>query len=181
MFTYRKEITPFMQRKKVQYFCIKPLLFLCVNTYFDTICVHPTKSAYTLSKMRTVQLTDKLELAYFFFVGAISNTAVTIAYKPYNTQVIVLFQGKLISGWFNANTTNTMAITTITRPIILEIFLFIQSHSFVKFLFIVQFIIAHCNLKSRRQPCISSIPKELYIINTQCCISSNRRKIHSYE
>ena len=28
MFTYRKEITPFMQRKKVQYFCIKPLLFL---------------------------------------------------------------------------------------------------------------------------------------------------------
>ena len=28
MFTYRKEITSFMQRKKVQYFCIKPLLFL---------------------------------------------------------------------------------------------------------------------------------------------------------
>ena len=28
MFTYRKELTPFMQRKKVQYFCIKPLLFL---------------------------------------------------------------------------------------------------------------------------------------------------------
>ena len=34
---------------------------LCANTYFDTICVHPIKSAYTLSKfaysllkMRTV-------------------------------------------------------------------------------------------------------------------------------
>lgn len=39
-----------------------------VNTYFDTICVHPLKSAYTLlkfaysyAKMRTVKLTDKLE------------------------------------------------------------------------------------------------------------------------
>ena len=35
--------------------------YLCANTYFDTICVHPLKSAYTLSKMRTVKLTDKLE------------------------------------------------------------------------------------------------------------------------
>ena len=34
---------------------------VCANTYFDTICVHPLKSAYTLSKMRTVKLTDKLE------------------------------------------------------------------------------------------------------------------------
>ena len=40
---------------------------LCVNTYFDTICVHPTKSAYTLSKMRTVQLTDKLEFESYCF------------------------------------------------------------------------------------------------------------------
>lgn len=41
---------------------------LCANTYFDTICVHPIKSAYTLSKfaysllkMRTVKCTDKLK------------------------------------------------------------------------------------------------------------------------
>ena len=74
-------------------------------------------------------------LAYFFFAGAINNTAVTRAYKTYRTQVIVLFQGKLISGWFNANTTNAIAITTITKPIILEIFLFIQSQPFVKFKF----------------------------------------------
>ena len=66
-----------------------------------------------------------MELAYFFFVGAISNTAVTIAYKPYSTQVIVLLQGKLISGWFNANTKNAIAIATITKPIILETFFFI--------------------------------------------------------
>ena len=39
--------------------------YLCVNTYFDTICVHPLKSAYTYSKMRTVKLTDKLE----FIIG----------------------------------------------------------------------------------------------------------------
>lgn len=25
-------------------------VLMCVNTYFDTICVHPMKSAYTLSK-----------------------------------------------------------------------------------------------------------------------------------
>ena len=29
------------------------------DTYFDTICVHPIKSAYTLSIMRTVKRTDK--------------------------------------------------------------------------------------------------------------------------
>ena len=40
-------------------------LFLCANTYFDTICVHPLKSAYTLSKMRTVKLTDKLEFVKY--------------------------------------------------------------------------------------------------------------------
>ena len=27
--------------------------YLCVNTYFDTICVHLLKNAYTLSKVRT--------------------------------------------------------------------------------------------------------------------------------
>ena len=26
------------------------ILYMCANTYFDTICVHPLKSAYTLSK-----------------------------------------------------------------------------------------------------------------------------------
>ena len=29
------------------------LPFLCVNTYFDTICVHLLKSAYTCVEMRT--------------------------------------------------------------------------------------------------------------------------------
>ncbi len=38
--------------------------FLCVNSYFDTICVHHLKNAYTYSKVRAVKLTDKLE-----FVG----------------------------------------------------------------------------------------------------------------
>ena len=80
--------------------------------------------------------TYKLEFAYFFFVGAISNTTVTIAYKPYRTQVTVLLQGKLISGWFNANTTKAMAITDITKPIILETFFFIQSYLFVKVEFV---------------------------------------------
>ena len=28
----------------------------------------------------------------------------------------------------------------------------------------------------KAKPCISSIPQELHIINTQCCISSSRRK-----
>ncbi len=36
---------------------------LCVNTYFDTISVHPIKSAYSCVKMRTVKLVDKLEFA----------------------------------------------------------------------------------------------------------------------
>ena len=34
-------------------------------------------------------------------------------------------------------------------------------------------------VKSRRKACISSIPKELHIINTKCCISSSRRKMHA--
>ena len=33
---------------------------MCANTYFDTICVHPLKSAYSTFKMRTVKCTDKL-------------------------------------------------------------------------------------------------------------------------
>ena len=78
----------------------------------------------------------KSGFAYVFFVGAIRNTTVTIAYKPYKTQVTVLLQGKLISGWFNANTTKAMAIATITKPIILETIFFIQSHSLVRFKFI---------------------------------------------
>ena len=31
----------------------------------------------------------------------------------------------------------------------------------------------------RAKPCISSIPQELHIINTQCCISSSRRGMHA--
>lgn len=42
--------------------------FLYENTYFDTICVHPIKSAYTLSKMLTVKLTDKLEFVALCFI-----------------------------------------------------------------------------------------------------------------
>ena len=36
-------------------------LFLCANTYFDTICVHLIKICVQIIKMRTVKLTDKLE------------------------------------------------------------------------------------------------------------------------
>jgi len=37
---------------------------------------------------------------------------------------MVLFQGKLISGWFNANIINTIAIISIIKPIILDILFF---------------------------------------------------------
>ena len=32
--------------------------YLCVNTYFDTICVHPIKSAYSL--LKCVQLNSQI-------------------------------------------------------------------------------------------------------------------------
>ena len=34
-------------------------------------------------------------------------------------------------------------------------------------------------MQIKAKPCISSIPQELHIINTQCCISSSRRNIHA--
>ena len=37
---------------------------------------------------------------------------------------MVLFQGKLISGWFNANIINATAIISIIRPTIFEVFFF---------------------------------------------------------
>ena len=42
---------------------------------------------------------------------------------------MVLFQGKLISGWFNANTINAIAIISIIKPRILAIRFFMQSTS----------------------------------------------------
>ena len=42
---------------------------------------------------------------------------------------MVLFQGKLISGWFNANTINAIAIISIIKPRILDIRFFMQSTS----------------------------------------------------
>ena len=66
---------------------------------------------------------------YFFILGAISSMTVTRIYKPYSNQVMVLFQGKLISGWFNANTINAIAIISIIKPRILDIRFFMQSTS----------------------------------------------------
>ena len=66
---------------------------------------------------------------YFFVLGAISSMTVTRIYKPYSNQVMVLFQGKLISGWFNANTINAIAIISIIKPRILDIRFFMQSTS----------------------------------------------------
>ena len=66
---------------------------------------------------------------HFFVLGAISNMTVTRIYKPYSNQVMVLFQGKLISGWFNANTINAIAIISIIKPRILAIRFFMQSTS----------------------------------------------------
>ena len=63
-------------------------------------------------------------IVYFFVLGAISNMTVTRIYKPYSNQVMVLFQGKLISGWFNANTINATAIISITKPTILDVLFF---------------------------------------------------------
>ena len=68
-------------------------------------------------------------IVYFFILGAISSTTVTRTYKPYSNQVMVLFQGKLISGWFNANTINAIAIISIIKPRILDIRFFMQSTS----------------------------------------------------
>ena len=63
-------------------------------------------------------------IVYFFVLGAISNMTVTRIYKPYSNQVMVLFQGKLISGWFNANIINITAIINISKPIILDVLFF---------------------------------------------------------
>ena len=68
-------------------------------------------------------------IVYFFVLGAISNMTVTRIYKPYSNQVMVLFQGKLISGWFNANTINAIAIISIIKPRIIDIRFFMQSTS----------------------------------------------------
>ena len=48
---------------------INLVLTMCVNTYFDTICVHLLENAYTCVEMRTIKLTDKLEfiLSYIFY------------------------------------------------------------------------------------------------------------------
>ena len=36
--------------------CIKPITYqMCETTYFNTICVHHLKSAYSLLKMRTTE------------------------------------------------------------------------------------------------------------------------------
>ena len=56
-----------------------------------------------------------------------SNTAVTREYNPYSTYVTVLLQGNLISGWVSAKAIKPMAITAITTPIILKVFLFIKT------------------------------------------------------
>ena len=63
-------------------------------------------------------------IVYFFILGAISSTTVTRTYKPYSNQVMVLFQGKLISGWFTANIINATAIISITKPTILDALFF---------------------------------------------------------
>ena len=64
-FSKKQPNPPLSHTKKHIFRCA---FLLCVNTYFDTICVHPLKSAYTLSKfaysllkMRTVKCTDKLK------------------------------------------------------------------------------------------------------------------------
>ena len=64
----------------------------------------------------------QIGISHFFILGAISSTTVTRKYIPYSNQVIVLFHGKLFSGWFNANTINTIATINIITPIILDIF-----------------------------------------------------------
>jgi hypothetical protein len=63
-------------------------------------------------------------ISHFFILGAISNTTVTRKYTPYSNHVIVLFHGKLFSGWFNANIINTIAIISIIKPMILDILFF---------------------------------------------------------
>ena len=65
-----------------------------------------------------------MRIFYFFILGAINSTTVTRTYKPYSNQVMVLFQGKLISGWFNANIINITAIINISKPIILDVLFF---------------------------------------------------------
>ena len=84
-----------------------------------------------LEQFKDAMIIILLVAAAVSFVIAINNTTITIVYKPYRTQVTVLLQGKLIFGWFNANTTKAMAITAITKPIILEICFFIHSPTYL--------------------------------------------------
>lgn len=78
------------------------------------------KGNYPLSKGKLKNLNS-----YFFIFGAISSTTVKRKYTPYSNQVIVLFQGKLLFGWFDENITNTIAAIYIITPIILDIFFFV--------------------------------------------------------
>ena len=56
-----------LKKKKSRYKMYREsILKMCVNTYFDTICVHLVKFAYSLPKMRTIKLTDKLEFVLLF-------------------------------------------------------------------------------------------------------------------
>ena len=41
---------------------------MCVNTYFDTICVHTLKSAYSLFKMRTAKQSNNWEYVNFVLI-----------------------------------------------------------------------------------------------------------------
>ena len=52
MFTYRKELTPFMQRKKVQYFCTKPLLFFWWRWGESNPC--PKTSWYNFLRVQSI-------------------------------------------------------------------------------------------------------------------------------
>ena len=131
---------------------------MCVNTYFDTICVHPIKSAYTLSKMRTVKLTDKLEFVYFFTIlptiHLINKIAPVIAATFNNeTAIVVIISGTIcsegivayisdMSFFTHINTINATAITkTIIRHGSIFFLLLLLIIFLVKFLFIGEFII----------------------------------------
>ena len=105
------------------------VLVICRGEAPPSCCARPfcrLKAPLGLSLFRFAPQT---RIVYFFVLGAISNMTVTRIYKPYSNQVMVLFQGKLISGWFNANTINAIAIISIIKPRILDIRFFMQSTS----------------------------------------------------
>ena len=108
---------------------------MCVNTYFDTICVHPIKSAYSLPQMRTVKLTDKFPFIHHYLLLSLNillvarTTPIHIQPKPeihpcsINWYIVILIKATMIIhlhalGWRSDTLIMHFTIGTINNPTI---------------------------------------------------------------